>query len=122
MPNDSARSKQAPLKARYKEDAKAAVHTLRASGRVNQDALTFALDTGKPGIPAGLHPASGGDGSDACSGDMLLEALASCAGVTPAAVATSMGITLTTAKITAEGDLDFRGTLGVARDAPVGFG
>ena len=87
MPNDSARSKQAPLKARYKEDAKAAVHTLRASGRVNQDALTFALDTGKPGIPAGLHPASGGDGSDACSGDMLLEALASCAGVTLAAVA-----------------------------------
>ena len=95
--------------------------TLRSKGRVNQGSVTCALETGKPGAAAGLHPAAGGDGSAACSGDMLLEALVGCAGVTLAAVATAMGIELADATVMAEGDLDFRGTLGVARDAPVGF-
>ena len=112
---------QAPLKTRYKEEPAAALVTLRALGRVAQSTLTCALETGKPGIPAGLHPAAGGDGLSACSGDLLLEALVGCAGVTLAAVATAMGIELKTALVIAEGDLDFRGTLGVARDAPVGF-
>ena len=112
---------QAPLKARYKEAPSSAIVTLRASGRVSQEALTFTLETGRPGVPAGLHAATGGDGTAACSGDMLLEALVSCAGVTLAAVATSMGIEMTSATVSAEGDLDFRGTLGVAKDAPVGF-
>ncbi|MGH7434324.1 MAG: OsmC family protein [Polyangiaceae bacterium] len=115
------RERQAPVKARYKEDPASALVTLRARGRVSQDSITFALDTGKAGTPAGLHPATGGDGTAACSGDMLLEALVSCAGVTLAAVATSMGIALGEAVVSAEGDVDFRGTLGVARDAPVGF-
>jgi uncharacterized OsmC-like protein len=114
------RALQAPLKARYKESPASAIVTLRASGRVSQEHLTVTLETGKPSVPAGLHPATGGDGTAACSGDMLLEALVSCAGVTLAAVATSMGITMTSATLTAEGDLDFRGTLGV-REAPVGF-
>jgi len=95
--------------------------TLRAEGRISQESVTVTLTTGKPGKPAGLHRATGGDGSAACSGDMLLEALVACAGVTLAAVATSMGITLLEAAVLAEGDLDFRGTLGVAKDAPVGF-
>jgi uncharacterized OsmC-like protein len=112
---------QAPLKARYKEDPGSALVTLRAAGHVVQETVSFVLDTGKPGVPVGLHPAAGGDGTAACSGDMLLEALVGCAGVTLAAVATAMGIELTTARIAAEGELDFRGTLGVARDAPVGF-
>lgn len=112
---------QAPLKARYKEDPASALVTLRADGHVIQDTLSFVLETGKPGVPVGLHPAAGGDGSAACSGDMLLEALVGCAGVTLAAVATAMGIELTRANVAAEGELDFRGTLGVARDAPVGF-
>lgn len=94
---------------------------LRAKGRVSQESITCSLESGKPGKPAGLHPATGGDGSTACSGDMLLEALVCCAGVTLAAVATSMGIALADATVSAEGDLDFRGTLGVAKDAPVGF-
>jgi uncharacterized OsmC-like protein len=115
------RELQAPLKARYKEDPKSALVTLRARGRVSQETIACALETGKPGVAAGLHPASGGDGSAACSGDMLLEALVGCAGVTMAAVATSMGIELQSATVSAEGDLDFRGTLGVAKDAPVGF-
>jgi uncharacterized OsmC-like protein len=115
------REKQAPLKARYKEDPSSAVVTLRASGRVSQESVSCVLETGKPGVPAGLHPATGGDGSAACSGDMLLEALVCCAGVTLAAVATSMGITLARATVSSEGDVDFRGTLGVAKDAPVGF-
>jgi uncharacterized OsmC-like protein len=112
---------QAPLKARYKEDPSSALVTLRAAGHVVQETVTFVLDTGKPGIPVGLHPAAGGDGSAACSGDMLLEALVGCAGVTLAACATAMGIQLAHATVSAEGDLDFRGTLGVSRDAPVGF-
>jgi uncharacterized OsmC-like protein len=115
------RAQQAPLKARYTEDPSSARITLRAKGRVSQESITCALETGKAGTPAGLHPATGGDGSAACSGDMLLEALVSCAGVTLAAVATSMGIALADATVSAEGDLDFRGTLGVAKDAPVGF-
>src|SRR5580658_8834328 len=115
------REQQAPLKASYKENPSSAMLTLRATGRVSQESITCTLETGKRGIPAGLHPASGGDGSAACSGDMLLEALVSCAGVTLAAVATSMGIALGNATVSAAGDLDFRGTLGVARDVPVGF-
>src|SRR6188768_2345648 len=114
------RELQAPLKARYKDDPKTALVTLRARGRVSQDTLTCALETGKPGVAAGLHPATGGDGAAACSGDMLLEALVSCAGVTLAAVATSMGIELGSATVEAEGDVDFRGTLGVVKDVPVG--
>ncbi len=122
MDAERLRGAQAPIKARYKDDPTAAMLTLRARGTVSQDTVTFKLDTGKPGVPAGLHPATGGDGNAACSGDMLLEALASCAGVTLAAVATSMGIELRDATtVEAEGDLDFRGTLGVAKDAPVGF-
>jgi uncharacterized OsmC-like protein len=115
------REQQAPLKARYKEDPSSAMVTLRARGRVLQDQVACALETGRPDVPAGLHPAAGGDGTAACSGDMLLEALVGCAGVTLAAVATAMGIALGDAKVSAEGDIDFRGTLGVAKDVPVGF-
>lgn len=121
MNAEELRQLQAPLKARYKEDPHAALVTLRAVGRVAQSTISCELETGKPGIPVGLHPAAGGDGSAACSGDMLLEALVGCAGVTLAAVATAMNIELKSATVTAEGDLDFRGTLGVSRDAPVGF-
>jgi uncharacterized OsmC-like protein len=121
MNADELRERQAPLKARYKDDPSAALWTLRAKGRVSQTDLTCTLESGKPGVPAGLHPATGGDGTRACSGDMLLEALVSCAGVTLAAVSTSMGIELESATVTAEGDLDFRGTLGVAKEIPVGF-
>jgi uncharacterized OsmC-like protein len=121
MNAEELRALQAPLKARYKEDPSSATITLRARGRVSQDSITCALETGKAGKPAGLHPACGGDGTAACSGDMLLEALVSCAGVTLAAVATSMGIALADATVLAEGDLDFRGTLGVAKEAPIGF-
>jgi uncharacterized OsmC-like protein len=115
------RELQAPLKARYREDPGSGVVTLRARGRVSQETITCALETGRPGVATGLHPAAGGDGTAACSGDMLLEALVGCAGVTLAAVATSMGIKLASALVSAEGDLDFRGTLGVAKEAPVGF-
>jgi uncharacterized OsmC-like protein len=115
------RAAQAPLKVRYKEDPASAVVTLRARGRVAQATVTCALETGRPGVPAGLHPAAGGDGAAACSGEMLLEALVGCAGVTLAAVATAMGVELHEAIVEAEGDMDFRGTLGVARDAPVGL-
>jgi len=111
---------QAPIKERYKKDPAAAVVTLRAQGRIDEG-IACRVDTGKALIEAGLHPATGGTGLQACSGDMLLEALVACAGVTLKAVATALGIALRDAKLTAEGDLDFRGTLGVARDAPVGF-
>jgi uncharacterized OsmC-like protein len=121
MDAEHLRERQAPLKAKYKENPSSALVTLRASGHVSQESVTCTLDTGKPGVPAGLHPATGGDGSAACSGDMLLEALVSCAGVTLAAVATAMGIALHEASVLAEGEIDFRGTLGVAKDAPVGF-
>jgi uncharacterized OsmC-like protein len=121
MNSDELRHLQGPFKARYKEDPQAALVTLRSVGRVEQSTLRCVLETGKPGVPAGLHPAVGGDGSAACSGDMLLEALVACAGVTLASVATAMGIELKLAKVIAEGELDFRGTLGVSREAPVGF-
>ena len=121
MDAEQLRELQAPLKSKYKVDPTSALQTLRAKGRVSQDSITVAIETGKPGIPAGLHPATGGDGSTACSADMLLEALVACAGVTLASVATAMSIRLASATVAAEGDIDFRGTLGVAKDAPVGF-
>ena len=111
---------QAPIKERYKQDPAAAVVTLRAQGRLGEG-IACRVDTGKALIEAGLHPATGGSGLQACSGDMLLEALVACAGVTLKAVATALAVPLRDASVTAEGDLDFRGTLGVAKDAPVGF-
>jgi uncharacterized OsmC-like protein len=121
MTPDELRALQAPLKSRYREDPAAAVVTLRAAGEVGTAGVTCTVATGRAMVEAGLHPASGGSGLSACSGDMLLEALVACAGVTLAAVATALGITLDGGTVSAEGDLDFRGTLGVARDAPVGF-
>ncbi len=115
------RELQAPLKARYKDDPATAVVTLRAKGEMGQDGLACRVETGRALVEAGLHPASGGSGLQACSGDMLLEALAACAGVTLSAVATALGIQISRGTVLAEGDLDFRGTLGVAKDAPVGF-
>jgi uncharacterized OsmC-like protein len=120
MNADELRALQAPLKQQYKEDADAAVVTLRATGNVT-DGIACKVDTGRALVEAGLHPATGGDGTQVCSGDMLLEALVACAGVTLRAVATAIGVDLRAARLTAEGDLDFRGTLGVAKDAPVGF-
>jgi uncharacterized OsmC-like protein len=114
------RSLQAPLKERYKQQPEAAQITLRAEGRLSES-VTCQIETGKALVKAGLHPATGGDGLSACSGDMLLEALVGCAGVTLNAVATALGIQLRNAKVRAEGDLDFRGTLGVDKEAPVGF-
>jgi len=111
---------QAPIKDRYKKDPAAALITLRAQGRIGEG-IACRVDTGKALIEAGLHPATGGSGLQACSGDMLLEALVACAGVTLRAVATALAIPVRDARLTAEGDLDFRGTLGVAKDAPVGF-
>jgi uncharacterized OsmC-like protein len=121
MDTTSLRAAQQPLKDRYREDPAAAVVTLRASGRVG-DGITCAVGTGRALAQAGLHPATGGDGGALCSGDMLLEALVACAGVTLAAVATALGVELRSAEVHAEGDLDFRGTLGVSKEAPVGFG
>jgi uncharacterized OsmC-like protein len=114
------RARQQPLKDAYREDPDQAVITLRASGTAGEGA-TCSVQTGRALAEAGLHPATGGDGRSLCSGDMLLEALVACAGVTLGAVATSMGIELRSAHLHAEGDLDVRGTLGVAKDAPVGF-
>jgi uncharacterized OsmC-like protein len=111
---------QAPLKDRYRKEPQAAVVTLRAQGRIGEG-IACRVDTGKALVEAGLHPATGGSGLQACSGDMLLEALVACAGVTLNAVATALGIDLRDGKVVAEGDLDFRGTLGVAKEAPVGF-
>lgn len=111
---------QGPLKEHYKTDPDSALITLRATGRA-LDGVSCKVETGKAIVEAGLHPATGGDGSLACSGDMLLEALAACAGVTLRAVATAIGVELRDATVTAEGDLDFRGTLGVAKETPVGF-
>ena len=121
MTPDELRAMQAPLKARYREDPAAAIVTLRASGDVAAPRVTCKVTTGQALVEAGLHPATGGNGLSACSGDMLLEALVACAGVTLGAVATALGIAVDGGTVTAEGDLDFRGTLGVARDAPVGF-
>ncbi len=111
---------QAPFKDRYRRDAQAALVTLRAQGRIGEG-IACRVDTGRALVEAGLHPATGGSGLQACSGDMLLEALVACAGVTLSAVATALGVSLKDARLTAEGDLDFRGTLGVAKEAPVGF-
>ena len=114
------KSLQAPLKAQYRDRPETASVTLHAEGRIGEN-ITCKIETGKSRVEAGLHPATGGDGSSACSADMLLEALVGCAGVTLSAVATTLGIGLRNAMIRAEGDLDFRGTLGVAKDVPVGF-
>jgi uncharacterized OsmC-like protein len=120
MTPEQLKALQAPIKERYKKDPAAAVVTLRAEGRIGEG-IACRVDTGKALVEAGLHPASGGSGLQACSGDMLLEALVACAGVTLKAVATALGLKLKDARVRAEGDLDFRGTLGVAREAPVGF-
>jgi len=117
---DDLKALQAPLKQKYSEDPGAAVVTLRASGKAT-GAISCKVETGRALVEAGLHPATGGDGSLACSGDMLLEALVACAGVTLRAVATSIGVDVRDATVTAEGDLDFRGTLGVSKGVPVGF-
>jgi len=114
------RTIQAPLKERYQEDPGAAVVTLSASGQLGEG-VSCSVQTGRAIAEAGLHPASGGDGSQLCSGDMLLEALVACAGVTLRAVATSLGIVVESGTVRAEGELDFRGTLAVDREAPVGF-
>jgi uncharacterized OsmC-like protein len=120
MDSAELRALQAPLKARYKEDPTAAVVTLRASGELGEG-VVCSVQTGRALAQAGLHPATGGDGLSLCSGDMLLEALVACAGVTLKAVATALGIEIRSGTVRAEGDLDFRGTLAVAKDAPVGF-
>ena len=121
MNADELKSRQAPLKAQYKTDPESAHWTLRAEGLLLADRPAVALETGHGQVVAGLHPATGGDGQDACSGDMLLEALAACSGVTLKAVATAIGVEFREARVIAEGDLDFRGTLGVSREVPVGF-
>ena len=120
MTADELRSLQAPLKAQYREHPESALVTLKSKGRVGEN-MTCKIETGKSRVEAGLHPATGGDGNSACSADMLLEALIGCAGVTLSAVATALGMSVRDATIRAEGDLDFRGTLGVAKDAPIGF-
>ena len=120
MNAEELRSLQAPLKAQYREHPETALVTLRAEGRLGEN-ITCKIETGKARVAAGLHPATGGDGLSACSADMLLEALVGCAGVTLRAVATALGILLRDATIRAEGDLDFRGTLGVSKDVPVGL-
>ena len=115
------RAMQAPIKERYKTDPKSAVITLRAKGTLDDTNIACKVETGRALAVAGLHPATGGSGLELCSGDMLLEALVACAGVTLKAVATALAIPLKSGTVSAEGDLDFRGTLGVAKDAPVGF-
>lgn len=117
---EALRALQAPIKAKYREAPDSAVITLKAKGQVGEG-ITCKVETGRAIAEAGLHPATGGSGLELCSGDMLLEALVACAGVTLKAVATALGITLEDAEVFAEGDLDFRGTLGVAKDAAVGF-
>src|SRR5436190_4965481 len=114
------RAMQAPLKERYKSDASSAFITLKARGTLDDAQIACKVETGRALAVAGLHPATGGSGLELCSGDMLLEALVACAGVTLKAVSTALDIPLESASVTAEGDIDFRGTLGVARDAPVG--
>src|SRR3954465_11114170 len=120
---DSAELKaaQAPLKARYREDPEAALVTLRAEGTLGDENVSCSVSTGRALVEAGLHPATGGTGMLACSGDMLLEALVACAGVMLSAVATAIEVSIRDAVINAEGDLDFRGTLGVSKEVPVGF-
>jgi uncharacterized OsmC-like protein len=120
MKAEELKALQTPLKEQYRETPEAALITLKAQGKVGEN-VTCSVQTGKALVEAGLHPATGGSGLSACSGDMLLEALVACAGVTLSAVATSIGVELRDATIRAEGDLDFRGTLGVSKEAPVGF-
>jgi uncharacterized OsmC-like protein len=120
MNAEELRSLQAPVKERYRQQPETALITLRAEGRLGEG-VVCKIETGKSLVEAGLHPATGGDGLSACSGDMLLEALVGCAGVTLNAVATMLGIRLRDATVRAEGDLDFRGTLGVSKEVPVGF-
>ena len=120
MKSEQLRSIQKPLKERYREQPKSAMITLKAQGRVGEG-VTCNIQTGKALVEAGLHPATGGTGMSVCSGDMLLEALVACAGVTLASVATAIEINLRDAVVRAEGDLDFRGTLGVSKETPVGF-
>jgi uncharacterized OsmC-like protein len=123
FPMDAAglRALQAPIKERYKADPKAGFITLKAKGTLDDSTIACKVETGRALAVAGLHPATGGSGMELCSGDMLLEALVACAGVTLKAVATAIDIPLRSGTVSAEGDLDFRGTLGVAKDAPVGF-
>src|SRR5438105_3425216 len=121
MNAEELRALQAPIKSRYQGDPGSALITLRAKGSLDGDGIACRVETGRALVEAGLHPATGGSGLQACSGDMLLEALAACAGVTLKAVATALGIKLTGGTVAAEGDLDFRGTLGVSKEAPVGF-
>jgi uncharacterized OsmC-like protein len=121
MTADEHRALQAPLKSRYRDNPHAAHVTLSARARLGSDTITARVETGSARVEAGLHPATGGDGTFACSGDMLLEALVACAGVTLKAVSTAMSIPIRSAIAEADGDLDFRGTLGVAKDSPVGF-
>jgi len=120
MKTEELRAAQAPLKEQYKKTPETAFVTLKAQGRMNEN-VSCKIETGKALVVAGLHPATGGTGLAACSGDMLLEALVACAGVTLGAVATALGIELRDASLEAEGDLDFRGTLGVSKEVPVGF-
>jgi uncharacterized OsmC-like protein len=120
MKTEELRALQTPIKERYRTQPGAALITLKAQGRLGEG-VTCSVETGKALATAGLHPATGGDGLSACSGDMLLEALVACAGVTLNAVATAIGVVIRSGTVRAEGDLDFRGTLGVAKDAPVGF-
>jgi uncharacterized OsmC-like protein len=112
---------QAPIKERYKSDAKAGLITLKARGAIDGEGIACKVETGRALAVAGLHPATGGSGLELCSGDMLLEALVACAGVTLKSVATALDIALKSGTVSAEGDLDFRGTLGVDKEAPVGF-
>jgi len=121
MDANELRALQAPIKERYRGDPQAAVVTLRAKGTLDDSNIACKVETGRALAAAGLHPATGGSGLELCSGDMLLEALVACAGVTLKAVATALDIPLKSGKVSAEGELDFRGTLGVAKDAPVGF-
>ncbi len=121
MDAEALRALQAPLKDRYRSEPDAAFVTLRAEGALDESGIACRVETGRALVTAGLHPATGGSGLEACSGDMLLEALVACAGVTMKAVATAIGIELKGGKVRAEGDLDFRGTLAVDREAPVGF-
>ena len=120
MDRDALRALQAPLKDQYKQDPEQALITLKAKGTLGEN-VSCKVDTGRALAEAGLHPATGGDGTLLCSGDMLLEALVACAGVTLGAVSTSLGIPISEGRVHAEGDLDFRGTLGVDKQAPVGF-
>lgn len=121
MEANDLRALQAPLKQRYREEPGAALITLTASGTLDGAAIACRVETGRALVEAGLHPATGGSGLQACSGDMLLEALVACAGVTLRAVATTLEIPIRSGRLRAEGDLDFRGTLGVVKDVPVGF-